>query len=133
MYSIQTIRDMANKSARQAATSKRAPKLVEPHDVGVLDQHLKGIPFLGDYCPKRWKRIPASSVAPNSFGTRGLVCGDEYLEVDTSGWGTKGELALTLGEFFQWVSEAAAAAPLGFAIVEAGPFQVVVGVYRKGE
>jgi hypothetical protein len=67
------------------------------------------MPFLGDYVPEGWQMV------------------DDYF-VDSSGFGREGELALTLGQFDQIVQEHVGS---GWAIVEAGEFQVVIGRYVK--
>jgi hypothetical protein len=127
--SPETIRSMSRDAARRSLRNGDVPLLVRDEDRGVLNEHLRHMPNLGDRCPRGWKRVPACSLTAS---TSGLVpfYGKEmhhYIEVDSSGWGSPGELALTFGQFCQWVSEAPG--ELGYAIVEAGQFQVVIGVF----
>ncbi len=66
-----------------------------------------GIQHIGDEIPKGYELI-------------------DTLLVDSSGWGRKGEPALTLDQFFLQVKKG-----LGYATVDAGQFQVQVGVFKK--
>jgi len=59
------------------------------------------------FCPKAWELI-------------------DTLFVDSSGFGGPGEPALTIEEFHSKIK-----AGFGYAIVEAGQFQVYVGVFRR--
>lgn len=52
----------------------------------------------------------------------------EKLFVDSSGWGAEGEPALTIKQFLSRVK-----AGLGYAICQAGQFQVYVNVFERGE
>lgn len=63
-------------------------------------------PFLGDYIPKGWKRT------------------DREFFVDTSGFGTRGELALTLDQFLDKVLPSH-----GYATTQHGQFQAYVAEY----
>lgn len=58
------------------------------------------------------------------FGTRG----HEALLVDSTGFGDRGELALTQEQFSEFIQRHPG---YGYAITEAGQFQVVVAVYRR--
>jgi len=131
MMSPETIRSLSKQAARRSREQHLEPLLVRNEDRGVLSEHLRHMPNLGDRVPRGWKRVPACSLTES---TSGLVPfgGPEafhYIEVDSSGWGSPTELALTFGQFCQWVSEAPG--ELGYAIVEEGQFQVVIGVFQR--
>ncbi len=131
MMSPETIRSMSRAAARRSRENHVEPLVVRDEDRGVLNEHLRHMPNLGDRCPRGWKRVPACSLTES---TSGLVPfgGKEmhhFIEVDSSGWGSPGELALTFGQFCQWVSEAPG--ENAYAIVEEGQFQVVIGVFRR--
>lgn len=131
MMSLETIRSMSKQAARRSREAGLEPLLVRDHDRGVLEEHLRHIPNLGDRCPRGWKRVPACSLTDSLSGLVpfGGKEAHHYIEVDASGWGSPDELALTFGQFCQWVSEAPG--ELGYAIVEQGQFQVVIGVFKR--
>ncbi|HQR20094.1 MAG TPA: hypothetical protein PKV98_04465 [Burkholderiaceae bacterium] len=131
MMSPQTIRSMSRKAARDSLARGDVPLLVTERDLGVLDEHLRHMPFLGDRCPRGWKRVPACSLVEDTHGLVpfGGAEQNHYVEVDSSGFGGEGEIALTFSQFCQWVSERGAG--YGYAIVEAGQFQVVVGIFKE--
>lgn len=109
MMDPRVIHENALKAARRAARLKRIPLVIELEDIPLLSSGKPirgGFPFLGDYIPKGWKRTG------NSFF------------VDSSGFGREGEPALTLNQFLQKVKPS-----LGYAVVEAGQFQVYVAEY----
>jgi hypothetical protein len=131
MMSPETIRSLSRQAARRSRELGVEPLVVHDHDRGVLSEHLRHIPNLGDRVPRGWKRVPARTLCSSS---RGLVPfsgpeAEHFIEVDASGWGSPGELALTFGEFCQWASEAPG--ENAYAIVEEGQFQVVIGVFRR--
>jgi len=111
MMALSTIRDLAAKKAREAARKKLIPFIVERDDLYFLEPLLRGIPFLGDYVPKGYSKI------------------QEDLFVDSSGWGSPGEPAMTFDAFCEEVQKNGPG--YGYAVTEAGQFQVYVGVYRK--
>lgn len=133
MMSPETIRAMSRRAARQSRERGDEPLLVEDHDRGVLGEHLRHMPFIGDRCPRGWRRVPASSIDPAlrfmcAVPWHGAEAG-MYVQVDSSGFGSPDEPALTYSEFCQWVSRVPG--ERGYAIVEAGQFQVVVGVFER--
>ncbi len=134
MMSPETIRHMAHQAARKSRENHEVPLLVADRDLGVLNQHLRHMPNLGTRCPRGWKRVPACTLLKKDESDHGLVPfhGDErnhFVEVDASGFGRPGEIALTFGEFCQWVSERGGG--YGYAIVETGQFQVIVGIFKE--
>lgn len=72
------------------------------------DEGVFKMPRLGCYLPKGWE------------------LSEKYF-VDCSGWGREGEPALTAGQFLKKVK-----AGYGYALSEAGQFQVYVNEFKKG-
>jgi len=118
MMSASQMNRMADDAAKRAKRNGLKPV---PYPLG---DHAPAIPFLGDYVPKGYRRVDA----PNP--PRLMGCEDGYLFVDASGWGADDEPALTQAQFQAY---AEAHPGLLFGVTEAGQFQVVVGVYQKGE
>jgi hypothetical protein len=115
MFSGSTIRSMQQEAATKAARERRVPFVYWPGD----DLTEGGFPFpsLGDYVPDGWERV------------------ESYL-VDSSGFGGENEPALTVRGLRAKIEERAAANRVegrttGWAIVEIGQFQVVVGEFTK--
>jgi len=111
MMSIATIHEMSRKAARKAAREHKIPFMVEAEDMGHIENVLHGIPYIGTYVPKGYKRV------------------DSYF-VDSSGFGSESEPAMTFGAFCKKVRERGPG--YAYAITEVGQFQVYVGVYVKG-
>jgi len=112
MLGTDTIRSMQQEAAEQAAREKRVPFVYWPNDD-------LGPPFpfpnLGDYVPDGWERI------------------DEFM-VDSSGFGSSSEPADTPEQLRTRIEREIAAHPgetVGWAIIEVGQFQVVVGEFTK--
>lgn len=105
MMSTRQIEEDSRRAARRAAREHKKPFLFEEEDRGKMD-HLK-IPNIGDYRPKGWELV----------GT---------LFVDSSGWGSPGEPALTQDQFMNRMK-----AGMGYAVIKAGEFQVYVGEFKK--
>ena len=61
----------------------------------------------------------------NDYQVDGFKSIGELL-VDHSGFGTKGESALTINQFTAQVKKG-----LGYAIIGVGQFQVIIGVFKK--
>lgn len=127
---------LADEAAARAKRENIRPKvfgtrLAEPPHRELLAEGVRGIPFMGRYAPSNWEIVPRDELAvPVSLGggrLRWLSCNGDYVFVDTSGFGTKSEPALTADEFVELV---AANPLLGWAIAEVGQFQAVVGAYR---
>jgi len=124
MMSGEVIRQMSDEAAQQAAANQMLPTVVWSDET--LEDDLRGIPNLGDYVPYGWRMAEC-----NEFETLG---DSDSLFVDSSGWGSAGELAMTPDRFYRAVrSLIAEATPktLGFALVEVGQFQVYVGVFVR--
>jgi len=103
---------MSQEAARKAARLHKVPYIVWPQDLeGWKAGHINSLPFpfLGSYVPKGWKMV------------------NEYF-VDLSGFGAPGEPALTLKQFIDKVR-----VDYGYAITEAGQFQVYIGELEKSK
>ena len=102
--------DIAIKSISDVAAYRAAQEEQEPLVIWNAERDARGIPFLGDYVPQGWR--------PQ----------DEPFMVDSSGFGEPGERALTQDQFVEHLK---AHPTLGWAIVEAGQFQVWVQAYLE--
>ena len=110
MMSLSTIREMSAKAARKGAREHRVPLMVEQDDLyRDLHEHLREMPFIGDYVPKNFVRV------------------GEFF-VDATGFSEPGEPALTQHEFLRRVKVGHA-----YAITEIGQFQIYVGEYQRKE
>jgi hypothetical protein len=111
MLSPATIAELCRRQARIAARHKHLPLIVEAEDKQSGDRlarHLRGIPNIGSYRPKGWTLV-------------------ETYFVDKTGLGRREEPALTFVQFLGAVQ-----AGRGYAIIEEGLFQVVVGEFAWG-
>ena len=103
MFSLEYIRAMNDKATVVARGEDLEPYIASKDgDIGV-----RACPHLGDYTPKGWKLV------------------DTYF-VDSSGFGSEGEGALTFGQFLSKVKEG-----YGYAIGETGQFQVYIHEYKR--
>lgn len=135
MLSYDQIRDFQAAAAAAAAKTKMQPYLAEADDVGNVDR-IRYIPSIGDYLPSGWRRVEPSEIGPNrsrpvagTVGHNSGVPGDREVSkyfVDSSGFGSPGEPALTVQEFADLIRPG-----YGYAIVEEGQFQVGIGVFKK--
>ena len=110
MMSPAAIRNISRQAAARAARNHQTPFMMEQEDLDETERVLRHIPFLGNYLPKGFEKV------------------DEYF-VDSSGFGEEGEPALTFRQFCAKVQQNGSG--YGYAITEAGQFQVYVGVYGK--
>ena len=109
MMSGSQIADMSRQAARKAAREKKYPLIVEAEDLknGIAwAMKILQFPFIGTWRP------------------RGYTPTENLYFVDSSGWGSAGEAALTQEEFFAKLRPGFA-----YAVVEAGQFQVYVQEY----
>ena len=102
MYGIDEIKRMNQEQARKSR-GKQPYVASASTDFDAIRQ----IPNFGDYRPKGWK------------------LGEVYF-VDSSGMGQEGESALTINQFLKEVK-----AGKGYAIIEAGQFQVKIGEFSE--
>lgn len=114
MLSYSTIQQIAKDAADEARELCKVPYSIRQYS-GNVESFCRRIPFLGDYVPEGWERVPEI----------------EPLFVDSSGFGSAGEPALTLAEFSRKLAAFKKSGDnYGFAIIEAGQFQVYIAVYR---
>jgi len=105
MMDLETIKSENAKAVRKARKDRKLPYIAACNaDGGVFK-----CPRLGDYIPKGWKVI------------------NTYF-VDSSGFGSEGESALTASQFQNKVKQG-----YGYAIQDAGQFQVYIREYSQGE
>lgn len=104
MMSGDQIRQVATEAGKKAKRQGLKPWVCK-------DKNSKptSIPFLGDYVPNGWAIV------------------DSYF-VDSSGFGSPGESALTQEAFFARMKVGR-----GYAVIEAGEFQVYVGEFITPE
>jgi hypothetical protein len=134
MLGPETIRNISDVAAYRAAEEGKKPLAIWR---GNEEQDVRGIPFLGDYCPVGYRPATFLDVRTETalpftqaqallarYGYRSA--GDVVdLLVDASGWGSEDEPALTFAGF------AAIAGGGYWAIVEEGQFQIVARLYVK--
>ena len=111
---LQSIEAESRAAAKKAAQDHKTPYIVWPKELAdwKLDFAAGKIPsfpfpFLGSYVPKGWKLT-------------------ETYFVDSSGFGETGEAALTLHQFLGKIKTTR-----GYAVTEAGQFQVYIGEFEK--
>lgn len=121
MMSNAQIVQMSRDAAMRAAEESKVPLMVWPEDLVDLSL-IRGIPFLGDYVPRGWKRVGVPE-GRCVYKHDGVSC----WFVDSSGFGADDEPALSIEQFLGCLE-----AGFGYAIVEAGQFQVHVAKYVKG-
>lgn len=142
MMSAETIRTMSRQAARRSAREGVVPLLVDQRDLEAdvtLRRSLRGIPFIGDRTPRGWRRLHAATLLAGAGCDHALVpwfsdnpkLRKSYIQCDSSGFGAPGEPALTQAEFFAAVRHIGPRR--GYAIVEAGQFQIVIGVFEPIE
>ena len=110
MMSPSCLAELGRQQARIAARHKLTPLIVEAEDKQQGDrlaQHLRHIPNLGSHRPRGWH------LAATHF-------------VDKSGLGRRDEPALTFVQFLATVEVG-----YGYAIIEEGQFQVVIGKFTR--
>ena len=126
MYSIEAIRALQRKAERESRERGEEPQRFFSRDADVA-----GIPFLGERCPRGWKRVdPRKAGLPVSFLHDDVVRGYPAYFVDSSGFGTPDEPAMTFDRFEKMVDRTGR---YGYAVVQAGQFQVYVGVFERRE
>ena len=126
MLSPQTIRDMQDYAAYEAAEFGRVPLAVWH------DEDLPHLPFLGGYVPRGYRVATWAEMSDRTRNSGHYDADDEpvHILVDGSGWGRSDEAALTLPELADYVRDNG---QCHWAIVEAGQFQVVVAAYIQDD
>jgi hypothetical protein len=113
MMDLDTIEALSREAAAQAAERNLTPYV--PYNVEEIDRYRSfPFPMLGNLVPDGWE-----------------LTGDEWF-VDSSGFGREGELALTAEQFTEELKEYVAEHPgYGFAVTQAGQFQVYVSAFKS--
>lgn len=110
MMSIEYMQSLADEAGNKARRNKTVPRVFSATLLAQFGQ--RGgptIPALGSYRPKGW-RI------------------EEHKLCDSSGFGADDEPALTQRQLKEWIGQHPGD---GFAVIEIGQFQVVVGRFTK--
>jgi hypothetical protein len=112
------------------------PLIIDQSDINdALAGDMSGvqIPYVGSRTPRGWRRLDAyetlwSDYDGGPYGPHGYLESENAVFVDKSGFGSPGEPALTLDEFLALIRPG-----YGYAVIEAGPFQVKVGVFERAD
>jgi len=120
MYSLQALKQLNEQAAKDSRKRGDVPFIPQ------LKAEFK-IPSIGERCPRGWKRVNIKEAGLPMQG----VYEDDNLGygayfVDSSGFGSPREPALTVDAFMKLVNDSG---KYGYAIVEAGQFQVKIGVF----
>ena len=114
MMSGSQIASMSAEAAKKASKEHKVPYVVWPEDISLWKKTISEgelpqfpFPFIGTHKPEGFEQT------------------NEYF-VDSSGFGTEGEPALTIREFATKVREGYA-----YAITEVGQFQLYITEYRR--
>ena len=107
MMSLSQIYELSDEAARKARRHGKKPYVIWPAEAEriKLDRSFP-FPFIGSYRPKGWKLV------------------DTYF-VDRTGLGSENEPALSRAAFRSKLK-----AGMGYAVIEAGQFQVYVGEFE---
>jgi hypothetical protein len=103
MYSLEYIKALQDESTLKAKAEGLEPYIARCDK----DENVLRCPDLGYYLPDGWDR-------------------SELYFVDNSGFGSESEPALTINQFLNKVKQG-----FGYAIYEAGQFQVYIQEYKK--
>ena len=122
MMSPAMIRQMSDEAARKAAWEKRKP-YVFWDEAEVDNPPDRAIPFIGHYCPKGWAPLYDAE-------------GDAVeVMIDTSGFGSPSEPALTMNETKAWIKRhmkaGGASTSIGFALTCVGQFQAHLAAFVR--
>jgi hypothetical protein len=114
MMDLQSIEASSRAAAKTACKNNKTPYIVWLKELADWKLGFAAgkvpsfpFPFLGSYVPKGWKLT-------------------ETYFVDSSGFGETGEAALTIHQFLGKIKSGA-----GYAVTEAGQFQVYIGEFEK--
>jgi hypothetical protein len=137
MMDIETIVAMNKQQGRKAKKSGKEPTQFDEEDIQQAESGdltpLKKIINLGNYIPKGWKRFNTNELKDQldlSYDWKFLDNGGLF--VDSSGFGSESEPALSVNQFLQTVSKLFKIRDdLGFAICSEGQFQLTIGVYEE--
>ena len=130
MMSAELIRQISDDAARDAAENGQTPLV--PWNKGDLFH----APFLGDYVPDGWRAatwddVPVKAPRGSDWWNGKQAC----LFVDSTGIADRFEPCLTVTEADEFVTRLldTDTRTWGVGVVQAGQFQVYVGLYLKEE
>ena len=126
MMSSDQISSEAERHARKAKRNSKVPHFLSALGDDAIRAECARIPFLGDYVPNGYERVHVGETFGDNYGYG--TADHAYLFVDSSGFGERGELAMTVSQFAEFVQRHPG---YGYGIIEAGQFQIVLGVYRR--
>lgn len=115
MMSLEAIQQQSDEAAKRAAAENQEPYVLEsPAEAErFLDRGGFPFPFLGSYVPENWRET------------------EQRWFVDSSGFGRDDEPALSARQFCSALRAYAEENPTyGYAVVEAGQFQVYVAAFE---
>jgi hypothetical protein len=135
MMSMEVARQMAREQAEQSALEGKEPYFMMDWDIEELrkgiDECVRSFPNLGTYCPDNWKRVNLEDDL--HLSGQGIYMGDNdgygAFFVDSTGWGSASEPAMSLEELIRHVITIGKG--YGYALVEVGEMQVKVGVFAQ--
>lgn len=116
MMSLGQIRAASREAAVKAAAERLEPFILEDTDLEDIRLRIENggrsgpmfpFPMIGDHTPAGWERV-------------------DQLFVDTSGWGSPGEAALTPAQLLERLQVGK-----GYALIEIGQFQAYLGVFQR--
>ena len=105
MMSISAIKQMSDHEARRARAARLTPKVF--NNAEDFRDGITSIPNIGSYRPKSWELV-------------------EELFVDSYGLEAPGEPALTVSQ----LKATGYREGMGYAIIEAGQFQLYIGIFK---
>ena len=132
MMSLESIIAQSRQQGKEAESQELEPCQFDQFELEHLkdgnNTYLGSIPFLGTFRPSGWEPVDLETEPVES--NHAIYLGDNkgfgaYM-VDSSGLGTPGEAALTIGQFVETLS-----LKYGYGIVEAGQFQIKIGLFKK--
>lgn len=124
MMDLATIVANNRSAANRARKAGKYPVTFEESDKADRRAFTRRLPYIGDWLPRGWARVTVEG-DPRGWNS-GDADGAGAWFVDASGWGAEGEPALTQTAFLDLLEVGRS-----YAVVEAGQFQVKVGVFRK--
>lgn len=134
MMSSEQIVALSREAARRSAREGVFPLIVTAEDLAseeALARRLRRVPFIGNRCPRGWKRLNASALLGSDRNCVPIWHDSKdrghYMQVDASGFGSEDEPSFTQRGFYEAVRKIGAGK--AYATTEAGQFQVVVGVF----